>query len=71
MNENVCDLHWIRSSTSYGNGECVELAIWGQVVAVRDSKDPDGPLLIFSRTEIGAFLEGVRRGDFDHLTLDK
>jgi hypothetical protein len=36
----------------------------GQVLA-RDSKDPDGPVLVFSNSEWTRFLDGVRAGEFD------
>lgn len=62
-------LRWRKSSASAGNGECVELAALddGQV-AVRDSKNPDGAMLIFTRAEMRAWLHGVRAGEFDDLT---
>jgi Domain of unknown function (DUF397) len=34
------------------------------IVAVRDSRDPDGPKLVFTAAAWRAFLDGVRRGDF-------
>jgi Domain of unknown function (DUF397) len=58
---------WRKSSFSSGNGgACVEVAgnLPG-VVAVRDSKDPDGPVLVFSPREWEAFGAGVKCGDFD------
>jgi hypothetical protein len=42
---------WRKSSHSGGSGECVEIAAIRHGIAVRDSKDPDGPLLRFDRTE--------------------
>jgi hypothetical protein len=39
----------------------------GDEVAVRNSRHPEGPALIFSRAEVHAFLEGVKDGDFDDL----
>ena len=59
---------WRRSSYSGGNGgACVEVArnLPG-AVAVRDSKDPDGPRLAFAPEEWTAFTAGVRDGQFDH-----
>lgn len=57
---------WHRSSFSYGNGECVEMAVLPDgTVGVRDSKDPEGPMLRFSRAEMNAFVCGVLAGDFD------
>jgi Domain of unknown function (DUF397) len=35
-------------------------------IAVRDSKDPEGPILVYTPTEFSAFLEGVRNGEFEH-----
>lgn len=58
---------WRKSSFSSGNGgQCVEVAgnLPG-VVAVRDSKDPDGPVLVFTPGEWQAFAAGVKRGEFD------
>ncbi|MEU5880427.1 DUF397 domain-containing protein [Spirillospora sp. NPDC047279] len=55
--------HWRRSSRSDGHGgECVELADIGSSVAVRDSKNPDGPHLTFGRATLSAFVEKVRDG---------
>jgi hypothetical protein len=62
-------LRWRKSSASTGNGECVELAALDDGrVAVRDSKNPDGAMLIFTRAEMRAWLHGVRAGEFDDLT---
>jgi hypothetical protein len=59
-------LTWRKSSYSNGaGGMCVEVATAGDGVAVRDSKDPGGPLLAFSAAEWDAFLAGARAGEFD------
>ena len=53
---------WRTSTRSGGNGgQCVEVArnLPG-IVAVRDSKDPDGPALVFSRADWAAFLAALR-----------
>jgi hypothetical protein len=57
---------WRKSSFSTNNGNCVEVArnLVG-IVAVRDSKDPDGPRLVFTPAEWQAFTAGVRDGEFD------
>jgi hypothetical protein len=61
-------LAW-RKSTRSGSAGCVELApLPGGGVAVRDSKDPNGPILRYTAVEWDAFLDGARRGEFD--TLD-
>jgi hypothetical protein len=53
---------WRKSSYSGNTGNCVEIADLGSAVAVRDSKDPDGPKLIFSHEEWAAFVRGMRGG---------
>jgi hypothetical protein len=60
--------HWWKSGRSSAQGNCVETAaLPGNAVAVRNSRHPEGPALIFSQAEVRAFLEGVKDGDFDHL----
>ena len=65
MNDN---LNWRKSSLSGGSdGNCVEVAATPEgATAVRDSKDPHGPVLVFSNDEWSAFLEGAKHGEFDN-----
>lgn len=57
--------HWVKSSLSYSNGNCVEVAsLPDGEIGVRDSKNPDGAVLRFTRDEWRAFLGGARNGDF-------
>jgi hypothetical protein len=57
---------WIKSSYSFSNGNCVEVAhLPGGHVGVRDSKDPQGPVLRFTPEEWNAFIGGARNGEFD------
>jgi hypothetical protein len=59
-------LVWRKASKSGNNGQCVEVAFLDAgAVAVRDSKDPEGPVLTFTPAEWGAFLDGARKGEFD------
>ncbi|MBE3014575.1 DUF397 domain-containing protein [Microbispora sp. NEAU-D428] len=51
-------------SNTVGN-QCVEVARLRDGVAVRDSKDPQGPRLMFTPGEWEAFVEGVKGGEFD------
>lgn len=55
---------WRKSSHSGMNG-CVEVAVMPGRVAVRDSKDQGGPVLVFSETEWTAFIRGIKDGEFD------
>jgi Domain of unknown function (DUF397) len=53
---------WRRSSYSGTNGNCVEAAAARAAVAVRDSKDPDGPRLVFAPVAWRAFAAAVKAG---------
>ena len=59
------EARWFKSSRSSGNGQCVEVAFAGEFVGVRDSKDPDGPVLTFTRGEWAAFVGGAKGDEFD------
>ena len=59
---------WRKSKWSNPSGNCVEVAeLPGGGVAVRNSRHPSGPALVYSRDEISAFLAGVKDGEFDDL----
>lgn len=55
---------WRKSSRSGING-CVEVAVVDGKVAVRDSKDRRGPVLVFTLQEWEAFVGGIHDGEFD------
>lgn len=57
---------WFKSSLSYANGNCVEVAgLPGGEIGVRNSRDRSGAVLRFTSDEWVAFLGGVRNGEFD------
>jgi Domain of unknown function (DUF397) len=59
---------WRKSARSSAQGNCVELArLSGSEVAIRNSRHPEGPALVFTDAELDAFLGGVKDGDFDDL----
>jgi hypothetical protein len=60
------DLVFIKSSYSNGQAECVEVAkTTDGGRAVRDSKDPSGPVHFFTSGEWAAFINGAKAGEFD------
>jgi Domain of unknown function (DUF397) len=60
------DLCWIKSSLSFCNSNCVEVAsLPDGGVGVRDSKNADGPILRFTSDDWRAFLAEARLGEFD------
>jgi hypothetical protein len=66
--DELVSANWQKSSFSNPNGNCVELArLSGGGVAVRNSRDPHGPALVYTRAELTAFIEGSKNGDFDDL----
>jgi Domain of unknown function (DUF397) len=58
---------WRKAQLSVGNGACVEVAPVDGMVAIRDSKNPSGPVLTYTSAEWHAFLDGARKGEFDDL----
>ena len=51
---------WRKSTYSGGNGSCVEIADLGTAAAVRDSKDRNGPKLVFAAAEWRSFLDSIK-----------
>ncbi|MQS13956.1 DUF397 domain-containing protein [Streptomyces kaniharaensis] len=61
----AADLIWRKSSFSGAQSNCVEIAVGDTgVVPVRDSKNPDGPALLFPADAWASFLAGVKGGEF-------
>ena len=59
---------WQKSRRSNSQGACVELGgLADGEIAIRNSRYPDGPALLYTRAEIRALIEGAKEGDFDHL----
>jgi hypothetical protein len=64
-------VRWIKSRRSGPTGgNCVEVAfLSGGEIAMRNSRHPSGPALIFTRAEWDAFLGGAKDGEFGHPEL--
>lgn len=59
---------WRKSRRSNPDGNCVELAVLDNgEIAVRNSRDAGGPVLVYTPAEIIAFIQGAKDGDFDDL----
>lgn len=67
MNEiDLSQLRWYKSSRSSANSQCCMCARLGDGgMAVKDSKNPEGGILILPRDEWQAFTGGIKLGEFD------
>ena len=66
----ISGVEWIKSGRSNQSGNCVEVArLPDGGVAVRNSRYPDGPALVYTKSEITAFVAGAKDGDFDAFTV--
>ena len=64
----IHDAQWQKSRHSNSQGNCVEMAeLPGGSIAVRNSRHPEGPVLVYTRLEIEALILGMKDGDFDNL----
>jgi len=62
------EVTWLKSQHSNPNGACVELAALSTgEIAVRNSRFPVGPVLVYTQAEITAFLAGAKDGEFDQV----
>lgn len=64
MQQDLLRARWKKATASQGYGNCVEAASLGSSIAVRDSKDPNGPALVFGAGDWTGFLTGTKKGRF-------
>lgn len=68
--DRLSGVDWRRSRMSGAVGNCVEVATLDSgEIAVRNSRFPNGPALIYTRAEMAAFLAGAKDGEFDDVVL--
>jgi hypothetical protein len=66
--DQLVSARWRKSQASNPSGSCVQVAeLADGAIAMRNSRHPSGPALIYTRAEITAFLAGVKNGEFDDL----
>jgi hypothetical protein len=61
--DDLANAHWIKSSYSSGEGQCVEVAPLPDTVAARDTKNPTGPVLLFTADGWAGFIRGVNANE--------
>lgn len=64
MSVDLAHAVWVKSAKSANNGGCVEVADLGDHIALRNSREPEGPVLVFTTFEWDCFVDGVDHGEF-------
>ncbi|MBB4705705.1 DUF397 domain-containing protein [Sphaerisporangium siamense] len=60
-----------RTAARCTTKNCVEVAIVDGLIAVRDSKDPANPALLYTESEWQVFIDGAKNGEFDVQSLKR
>jgi hypothetical protein len=65
-------VRWYKSPASSPQGNCVELAgLPDEQIAMRNSRHPNGPALIFTKDQMKDLIDTLKSGAFDHLILPR
>ncbi|MBT2408687.1 MULTISPECIES: DUF397 domain-containing protein [unclassified Streptomyces] len=68
--DSILGVAWRKASASDTFENCVEVArLMDGEVAVRNSRFPKGPALVFTQPEMIAFIDGAKKGEFDGMTV--
>lgn len=68
--DSISGVTWQKASASNAFDNCVEVArLMDGEVAMRNSRFPAGPALVFTQSEVIAFLDGAKKGEFDGMTV--
>lgn len=57
--------NWRKAKRSMSNGNCTEVSVVADFIAVRDSQDPSGPILLYPVGSWRSFLQDTGTGKFD------
>lgn len=64
------DVEWRKARRSHGGYECIEVALLPDgSIGMRNSRDPNGAALVYTREEMSAFIAGAQAGEFDDLAV--
>ncbi|MFJ3519840.1 DUF397 domain-containing protein [Streptomyces sp. NPDC090131] len=68
--DSIAGVTWRKAAASNAFDNCVEVAqLMDGAVAMRNSRFPTGPALVFTQSEVIAFLDGAKKGEFDGMTV--
>ena len=63
--DELAQARWTKASKSDSANGCVEVAQMTSWTGVRDSKNPGGPVLLFTQQEWDCFVDGAAKGEFN------
>ena len=61
----LSNAEWLRAEESEGEEEAIEIAFVDEYIAMRNSAEPEGTVLVFTQAEWDAFVLGAKDGEFD------